>query len=44
VATHFFNAKDTDGTGTLDLSEVEQMLRETFLQAGAYTRPLFGTM
>lgn len=30
VATHFFASKDEDKTGTLDLVEIRQMLRETF--------------
>ena len=33
VATHFFKAKDADGSGSLELSEVLDMLRETFLKA-----------
>jgi hypothetical protein len=32
VATHFFNSKDEDGTGTLDLHEVQNMLREMFVK------------
>jgi hypothetical protein len=32
VATHFFHSKDEDGTGTLDLHEVQNMLREMFVK------------